>query len=110
MSVEHSSKIIPTRGKRLVQTLFSDVAKKMRMSSNLAKTKREEEELAHWEDEWEGELYSNSINYVTWNQYSNGEVANFGIQLLVSTVLDGQSTDSNIGDISKVGELCLENI
>ena len=62
MSVGHMSKIIPSGGKRLVQTLISDVAKKMRMSSNLAKRKREEEEPAHWEDEWEGELYSTSSN------------------------------------------------
>ena len=50
------SKIIPSGGKMLVQTLISDVAKKMRMSSNLAKRKREEEEPAHLEDDWEGEL------------------------------------------------------
>ena len=74
----------------MVQTQISDVAKKMRMSSNLAKRKRKEEEPAHWEDEWEGELYSNSSNYnVTWNLYSNGEVATFGIQLPVNTVLHG---------------------
>ena len=35
--------LIPA-GKRLVQTLISDVAKKMRMSSNVAKRKREEDE------------------------------------------------------------------
>ena len=46
------SNIIPSGGKRLVQTLISDLAKKMRMSSNLAKTKREEQEPAHSEDEW----------------------------------------------------------
>ena len=51
-----------------------------------------------------GELYSNSSNYVVWNQYGNGEVASLGVQLPVSTVLHGQSTVSNIGDIS------LENI
>ena len=56
MSVGSMSKIIPSGGKRLVQTLISDVAKKMRMSSNLAERKREEEEPAHWDDEWEGEL------------------------------------------------------
>ena len=54
LSVGRSSKIIPSGGKRLVQTLISDVAKKMRMSSNLAKRKREEEEPAHWEEKWEG--------------------------------------------------------
>ena len=76
-----------------------DVSKKMRMSSNLAKRKREEEEPVHWEDEWEGELYSNSSNYVTWNQYGNGEVATFSVQLPVSTV--GQSTVSNIGEVEE---------
>ena len=54
MRVGHISKIIPSGGKRLVQTLNSDVAKKM--SSNLAMRKREEEEPAHLEDDWEGEL------------------------------------------------------
>ena len=58
MSVGRSSKIIHTGGKRLVQTLISDVAKKMRMSSNLEKRKRKEEEPAHREDEWEGAMYS----------------------------------------------------
>ena len=85
--------------------VISDVSKKMRMSSNFAKGKREEEEPALWENEWEGELYSNSSNYVTWNQYGNGEVASFG-QLPVSMVLHGQSTVSNIGDISKIEESC----
>ena len=50
------SEIIPSCGNRLVQTLISDVAKKMWMSSNLAKTKREDEKPAHWEDDWEEEL------------------------------------------------------
>ena len=109
LSVGRSSKIIPSGGKRLVQTLISDVAKKMRMSSNLAKRKREEQESAHWEDEWKGELYSNSRNYVTWNQYVNGEVPTFG-QVPVSMGLHGQSTVSNIGEISKVEESCFENI
>ena len=40
MCVGHNSKIIPSGGKRQVQPLISDVAKKMRMSSNLAKRKR----------------------------------------------------------------------
>ena len=55
-------------GKRLVQTLISDVAKKM--SSNISKRNREEEEQVHWEDDWEGELNSNSSNYLTWNKYN----------------------------------------
>ena len=101
------SKIIPSGGKRLVQTLISDVAKKM--SSNLAKRKREEEELAHWEDEWEGGLYSNSSNFVVWNQFGKGEVASF-CQLPVSPVYHGQNTVSKIGDMSKVNESCLEDI
>ena len=40
----------------MVQTLISDVAKKMKMSSNIAKRKREEEEQVHCEDDWEEEL------------------------------------------------------
>ena len=55
MSVGRISKIIPSGGKRLVQTLIFE-AKKMWMSSNLAKSKREEEELTHWQDEWKGKL------------------------------------------------------
>ena len=39
----------------------------------------------------------------------NGEVASFN-QLPVSTVLHGQNTISNIGDMSKVKESCLEDI
>ena len=38
--------------KRQVQPLISEVAKKMRMSSNLAKRKRPEDEPAHPEDDW----------------------------------------------------------
>ena len=78
MSLGRNSKIIPA-GKRMVQTLISDVAKKMKMSSNIAKRKREEEEQVHCEDDWEEELYSNSSNYVIWNKYGNGEVASFGL-------------------------------
>ena len=99
------SKIIPLGGKRLVQTLISDVAKKMRMSSNFAKRKREEKEPAHWE----GELYSNSSNFVVWNQFGKGEVASF-CQLPVSPVYHGQNTVSKIGDMSKINESCLEDI
>ena len=43
--------IIPA-GKRMVQPLISDVAKKM--NSNIANRKREEEEpQAHCEDDWD---------------------------------------------------------
>ena len=44
---------------------------------NLRCCQDDEEEEAHWEDDWEGELYSNSSNYVTWNQYGTGEMATF---------------------------------
>ena len=64
MCVGRNSRIIPSGGKRQVQPLISDVAKKMRMSSNLAKRKREEEEPAHLEDDWEGGLHSNSCTVV----------------------------------------------
>ena len=69
--------IIPSGGKRQVQPLISDVAKKMRMSSNLAKMKKEVDELAHPEDDWDDEVYSNSITIVCFDQYSRGEVATF---------------------------------
>ena len=61
----------------MVQTLISDLAKKM--SSKISKRKREEEEQVHCEDDWEEELYSNSSNYIIWNKYGNGEVASFGL-------------------------------
>ena len=37
-------------------------------------------------------------------------MAAFSVQLPVSTILHGQSTVSNIGDVNKVGESCSENI
>ena len=43
VSVGCNSTIIPA-GKKIVQPLISDVAKKMKMSSNIAKRKREDEE------------------------------------------------------------------
>ena len=49
----------------MVQPLISDVAKNLKMSSNIAKRKREDEEPeVHCEEDWDEELYSNSINYV----------------------------------------------
>ena len=67
VSVGRNIMIIPA-GKRMVQTLISDVAKKMKMSSNIAKRKREEETpQVHCEDDRNEELYSNSSNYVIWN-------------------------------------------
>ena len=101
--VGRNSRIIPLGGKRQVQPLISDVAKKM--SSNIAKRKREEEEQVHWEDDWEEELYSNSSNYVIWNKYVNGEVASFGL-LPYSNVLHGQTTVSNMGGIPRVELSC----
>ena len=53
VSVRRDSTIIPA-GKRMVQPLISDVSKKMKMSPNIAKRKRE--------DDWDEELYSNSSN------------------------------------------------
>ena len=80
------------------------------MSSNIAKRKREDEEpQVHCEDDWDEELYSNFSNYVVWNKYGNGEVASYSL-LPNSKVLHGQSTVSNIGDITKVEESCLANI
>ena len=63
MSVGHNSTIIPA-GKRMVQLLISDVAKKLKMSSNIAKRKREEEEpQVNCANK---ELYSNSNDYIVW--------------------------------------------
>ena len=64
--------IIPSGGKRQVQPLISDVAKKMRMSSNLAKRKRQEDEPAHPEDDWDDEVYSNTSSFVQFDQYGQG--------------------------------------
>ena len=67
VSVGCNSKIV-SAGKRMVQTLISEIANKMKMSSNIAKRKREEEEpQIHFEDDWDGELYSNlSIMEQVW--------------------------------------------
>ena len=65
--------------------------------------------MDHLEYDWEGELYSNSSNFVCWNKYGKGEVASF-CQLPVSPVNHGQNTVSKIGDMSKVHESCLEDI
>ena len=55
--MEYSSEIVPERvrrqstitpaGKRMLQPLISEVEKKMKMSSNIAKKKREEREVAN---------------------------------------------------------------
>ena len=63
----------------MVQTLISDGSKKIMMSSNIVKRKREKEELEdHCEEDWDEELYSNSSNYVMIDEYRNGEVTTFG--------------------------------
>ena len=60
--------MITLAGKRMVQPLISDVAKKMKMISNISKRKREDEEPeVHCKEEWDKELYSNLSNYVVWN-------------------------------------------
>ena len=110
MCVGRNSKIIPSGGKRQVQPLISDVAKKMRMSSNLAKRKREEEEPAHLEDDWEGELHSNSSTFVCFDKYGHGEVATF-CKLPVSPVNHGKNTVSKTSNIlSIVDESCFNDI
>ena len=105
--VGRNSTIIPSGGKRQVQPLISDVAKKM--SSNLAKRKREEEEPAHPEDDWEEELHSNSSTFVCFNQYGRGKVATF-CKLLVSMVNHGKDTTSNSNILSRVNESCFNYI
>ena len=70
--VGRNSMIIPA-GKMMVQPLISDVAKKMKISLNIAKRKREDKEpQVHCEDD-------NSRNYVVWNKYGNEEVATFDL-------------------------------
>ena len=61
--VGRKSTIIPG-GKRQVQPLISEVAKKMRMSSNLAKRKRPKDEPAHPEDDWHDLLHFASQHIV----------------------------------------------
>ena len=76
-TLEYSTEIVPESARRQstripqvkgkVQTLISVVAKKMKMSSNIAKRKikkkkEEPEELC--EEDWGQQLYSNSSNYV----------------------------------------------
>ena len=112
---ESSSEVVPVcvghnSRKRQVQPLISDVAKKMRMSSNLAKRKREEEELAHPEDDWEEELHSNSSTFVCFDQYGHGEVATF-CKLPVSTVNHGKDTASKTSKILSIVDMsCFKEI
>ena len=64
----------------------------MRMSSNLAKWKRDEEEPEEpCEEDWGQEIFSNS---------SNGKMATFG-QLSFSLVNNGLFTGHNVSDIWK---------
>ena len=92
----------------MVQPLISVVAKKM--SVNIAKRKREKEEPENpCEKDWGEELYSNSSNYVLFDEYCKGKVATFG-QLSSSSVYHGQFTASNVSDIPKVELSDLENI
>ena len=109
MCVGRKCTIIPSGGKRQVQPLISDVAKKMRMSSNLAKRKREEDEPAHPEDDWEDEVYSNTSSFVCFNQYGRGEIATFS-KVPVSTVKHGQTTASNSNVLSRVNESYFDDI
>ena len=46
----------------MVQPLISGVVKRMKMSSNLAKRKRDQDEP--YEEDWGQETYSNSSNHV----------------------------------------------
>ena len=88
---------------------LSNVAKKMRMSSNLAKRKREEYEPAHPEDDWEDEAYSNASSFVCFDQYGRGEIATF-CKFPVSTVKHGQTTTSNSKILSRVNESFFDDI
>ena len=73
-SFRRQSTIIPS-GKRMVPPLISVVAKKMKMSSNIANSKREKEEQEDpCEEDWGEELYSYSSKY---DEYGKGEVATF---------------------------------
>ena len=84
----------------MFQPLISVVAKKM--SSNIAKTNKENEEPEDpCEEDWGEKLYSNSSNYIMFDEYGKGKVATFG-QLSSSLVYHGQFTSSNLSDIPKV--------
>ena len=89
----------------MVQPLISVVAKKMKMSSNIAKRKRKKEEQeVHCGEDWGEEIYSNSSNFIIFDDYGKGEVATF-CQLSSSPVYHGQCTActvSNVSDIPKV--------
>ena len=103
------SAIIPG-GKRQIQPLISDVAKKMRMSSNLAKRKRPEDETAHPEDDWHGEVYSNASSYVLYDKFGQGVIATFS-KGPVSSVLKGGHIASNSNVLCKVKPLsCFDDI
>ena len=98
--VGRKSTIIPG-GKRQVQPLISEVAKKMRMSSNLAKRKRPEDEPAHPEDDWHDEVYSNTSSFVQFDHF--GQVMNAIFRKgPVSPVLQGGHIASNSNILSKI--------
>ena len=51
----------------------------MKMSSNLANRKRDEDELGvPCEEDWDQEIYSNSSNFVYYDKYGKGKVVTFG--------------------------------
>ena len=53
----------------MVQPLISVVAKKMKMSSNIAKRKREKDKLEfHCEEDWGEERYSNSSKFIIFDK------------------------------------------
>ena len=96
--------------KTKVQPLISEVAKKMRMSSNLAKRKRPEDETAHPEDDWHGEVYSNASSYVLYDKFGQGVIATFS-KGPVSSVLKGGHIASNSNVLCKVKPLsCFDDI
>ena len=71
----------------------------MKMSSNLAKRKRDEEDPEEpCEEEWGQEIYSNPSNFVSYGEYSNGKEAAFG-QLSSILVNHGLFTGRNVSDI-----------
>ena len=47
------------------------------MSSNLAKRKRQEDDPAHPEDDWEDEVHSNTSSFVQFDKFGQGVIATF---------------------------------
>ena len=91
-----------------VQPLISVVAKRMKLSSNIAKRKIDQDEPdGPCEEDWGHKIYSSSSNVVYYDEYGKTKVATFD-QLSSSLVNHGLFTGSSAIPSAKLSNL--ENI